>query len=183
MLQITVPDTEIFDDQQQRFIKVKGKELQLEHSLVSVKKWESKWKRPFLGAGNGPQNTEETLDYVRCMTITQCVDPNVYRCLTMNDIRKVREYIDDPMTATTIKELPNRKMNRSVITAEIIYYWMIKLEIPSEYQKWHLNQLLTLIRVFDEKDSPNKKKMSKSEIAKQRRALNASRRAKHRSRG
>lgn len=183
MLSITVPDSEIFDDSAQRFIRVKGRELQLEHSLVSIAKWESKWKRPFLGIGNGPQTRAETLDYVRCMTISQCVDPNTYLCLTNDQILQINKYIDDPMTATTVKSMPNRKNSRDIITAEIIYYWMISLEIPMECQKWHLNRLLMLIRVCDEKNAPNKKKMSKAEIAKQRRSLNAARKAKHHSRG
>lgn len=179
MLQITIPDGELFDDVSQRIIRVKGRELQLEHSLVSISKWESKWKKPFLGPK--PKTRAETIDYIRCMTITQNVDPLVYQCVSNANIMRVNEYIDDPMSATTFKKKPS-KGGSSAITSEIIYYWMISLEIPMECQKWHLNRLLTLIRVCDEKSQPGKK-MSKKDVMAQYRSLNAARRRSSGTRG
>lgn len=179
MLRITIPPAEYFDEETNRFITVKGQDLQMEHSLVSVSKWESKWKKPFLG--KDPKTREETIDYIRCMTITQHVDPSVYLGLTDKNIMEVNAYIDDPMTATTFKNT-NRKTSRQIVTSEIIYYWMISLEIPMECQKWHLNRLLTLIRVCDEKNQPGKK-MSRRDVLAQNRALNQARRAKSGTRG
>lgn len=179
MLKIVIPSAELFDERTSTFITIQGRELQLEHSLVSVSKWESKWKKPFLG--DKPKTREETIDYVRCMTITQNVDPNVYLGLTDENIQAVNSYIDDPMTATTFRN-NNRKSNRQIITSEIIYYWMVALGIPMECQKWHLNRLLTLVRVCDEKNQPGKKK-SRKEIMAENKALNQMRRAKNGSRG
>ena len=179
MLRIYVPSGELYDERTERFITVNGRELQLEHSLVSVSKWESKWKKPFLGMT--AKSREETIDYVRCMTISQNVDPNVFVGLTDANIEAVNKYIDDPMTATTFKNNQKRP-NRQIITSEIIYYWMISLGIPMECQKWHLNRLLTLIRVCDEKNQPGKKK-NRNQIMAENRALNQMRRARTGSRG
>lgn len=179
MLQITVPSGELFDDNTQRIIRIKGRELQLEHSLVSISKWESKWKKPFLGPT--AKTRAETIDYIRCMTITQNVDPLLYQCVSLDNIRQVNAYIDDPMTATTFRKAP-RKTGSQVITSEIIYYWMISLEIPMECQRWHLNRLLTLIRVCDEKSQPGKK-MSKRDVMSQYRSLNQARRRSSGTRG
>lgn len=179
MLKIFVPSAELYDERTERFITINGRELQLEHSLVSLSKWECKWKKPFLS--NAPKSREETIDYVRCMTISQNVDPNVFLGLTDANIEAVNRYIDDPMTATTFKNSQKRP-SRQIVTSEIIYYWMISLEIPMECQKWHLNRLLTLIRVCDEKNQPGKKK-SKKDIIAENRALNQMRRARTGSRG
>lgn len=180
MLQITIKGTELFDERTNRFITVKGATLQLEHSLVSLSKWESKWKVNYLN--NAKMTPEMSIDYIRCMTITQNVDPNVYNYLTEENMREIREYIDDPMTATTFKK-SSKPPSRQIVTAEIIYYWMVTMGIPFDpCQKWHLNRLLTLIRVCDEKNSP-KKKMSKREAMNQQRSLNAARRAKYHTNG
>lgn len=178
MLRLTIPSTELFDEKTNRFITIHGRELQLEHSLVSVSKWESKWKKPFLGATK--KNREETIDYVRCMTITQNVDPIIFLGLTDENIETVNRYIDDPMTATTFKN--DKKVNRQVITSEIIYYWMISLGVPMECQKWHLNRLLALIRVCDEKNKPAKNK-SRKDVMAENRALNQLRKARSGSHG
>lgn len=179
MLQIKIPDGEIFDESTSRIIRIKGRELQLEHSLVSISKWESKWKKPFLGLK--PKTREETIDYIRCMTITQNVDPLVYHCINNSIVYQVNAYIDDPMTATTFKKKQKNNSNQ-IITSEIIYYWMISLEIPMECQRWHLNRLLTLIRVCDEKNQPGKK-MSKRDVMSQYRSINAARRRSSGTRG
>ena len=180
MLQITIQGSEMFDERTNKFIIVKGATLQLEHSLVSLSKWESKWKTHYLN--NSDITPEMSVDYVRCMTTTQNVDPRVYEYLSQENMDAIRKYIDDPMTATTFKKT-NKPPNRGVVTAEIIYYWMVALQIPFDpCQKWHLNRLLTLIRVCDEKNSP-KKKMSKRDAMAQQRSLNAARRAKYHTNG
>lgn len=174
MLHITIPETELFDEVNERFITVKSTTIQLEHSLVSLSKWESKYHKAFLS--KDAKSAEETLDYIKFMTLTQNVDPNVYRALDADNMAKISAYIEDPMTATWFSEDHNNgRPNRDVITAELIYYWMIALNIPFECQKWHLNRLLTLIRVCNIKNTPDKK-MSKTDLYSRNRSLNAARR-------
>lgn len=175
MLQITIPAGERWDEGKQEFIQVKGHTLQLEHSLISLSKWESKWCKAFLS--NKDKTYEETMDYIKCMTITPNVDPDVYNYLTSDNINQINEYIGAPMTATYFSEDKSRKTGHDVVTAELIYYWMISLNIPFECQKWHLNRLLALIRVCNIKNQPPKK-MSKREIMSRNAALNAARRSK-----
>lgn len=179
MLTIVIPETEEFDPKTGSFYIRKKETLSLEHSLVSLSKWESKWKKPFLSEEE--KTHEETIDYIRCMTINN-VDPSVYRRLTPSVIQKINEYISDPMTATIIKEDPGRGRSREIVTSELIYYWMVALQIPFECQKWHLNRLIMLIRVCKIKNAPPKK-MSKGEIYRQNAALNAARRQMHGTRG
>ena len=181
MLSITIPAAELWDEKNERFIYTKEQTLRLEHSLVSLSKWESKWHKPFLGKTE--KTIEETLDYVRCMTLTQNVAPDVYTRLSNENILQVNEYISDPMTATWFAEDKNARPNREIVTAELIYHWMIELQIPiEECQKWHLNRLLTLIRVRNIKSQPPKK-MSKRDIMARNAALNAARRKKFNSTG
>lgn len=172
MLFITLSADESYDEVKNEFVYTKGQTLQLEHSLLSLSKWESKWQKPFLSKED--KNAEETLDYIRCMTLTQNVDPAVYKKLSRENIEDIKKYIDSPMTATTFSEDKGPK-NREVITAEIIYYWMIAQNIPMECQKWHLNRLLTLIRVCSIKNAPPKKMSSKALMSRNR-SLNAARR-------
>jgi len=180
MLQITVPAVELWDEKRQLFINVKEHKIQLEHSLVSISKWESKWCKPFLSRND--KTVEEVLDYVKCMTITQNVDPEIYKYLTEENVAAINEYIDAPMTATTFSEDGLSKTNREIVTSELIYYWMISLNIPIKFEKWHLNRLLTLIRVCNIKNSPPKK-MSRKEILARNAALNAERRKKLNTKG
>lgn len=179
MLEITIPEQEAFDESTNSFIKLKGMKLSMEHSLVSIYKWESKWHKPFL---HSTKTNAEVLDYIRCMTITQNVPDDVYYRIPQSEINKIQAYIEDPMTATTFHYLEDRKRKREIVTAEIIYYWMVAANVPFECQKWHLNKLLTLLQVISEKNKPPKK-MSKSQIAKQYAALNAARKAKLHTRG
>ena len=166
----------MWDEEKQEFIALKKPvTLQLEHSLVSVSKWESRWKKSYLST---PQKTtEEAIDYVRCMTLTKNIDPKVYYFLTNENIAQITNYIKDPMTATTFSQNKKRpgSSNRKKTTAETIYFQMISFGIPVEFQKWHLNRLLTLIKVCDIEGSP-KQKMSKGEILRQNAAINAKRR-------
>lgn len=173
MLNITIPAGEEWDPTENLFIYVKEQSLTLEHSLVSISKWESKWNKPFLSKTQ--KTYAETIDYIRCMTLTQNVDPSVYYRLTNEIIEEINKYIDAPMTATTFSNSKTKAPSREIITAEIIYYWMIALQIPFECQKWHLNRLLTLIRVCNIKNSPPKK-MSKKDLMKRNHSLNAARR-------
>lgn len=180
MLRITVPAAEFFDEIHEEFIYGKEQTLQLEHSLVSLSKWESKWNKAFLGKQE--KTDEEILDYIRCMTLTQNVDPEVYTRLSDENYREINAYIEAPMTATCFSEDKQSKGNREVVTSELIYYWMISYNIPVEFQKWHLNRLLTLIRVCNIKNSPPKKR-SKRELMRRNAALNAARRSRLGSRG
>ena len=180
MLKITIPAVELWDERKQEFAHTKEQTLQLEHSLVSLSKWESKWHKPFLT--NQPKTMEETLDYIKCMTLTQNVDPDVYNYLTNDNILQVNKYIEDPMTATTFYEDCNGKKNNEVITSELIYWWMISLNIPVDFQKWHLNRLLTLVRLCNNKNQPPKK-MSKRETMSRYAALNAARRKQFNTKG
>ena len=179
MLQITIPATETWDESKQEFNYTKERTLQLEHSLVSLSKWESKWCKPFLSQKD--KTYEETIDYIRCMTVTPNVDPDIYYCLTTENFEQINDYISSPMTATFFSNTSSR-VNREIITSEVIYYWMIALNIPFECKKWHLNRLLTLIRVCEIKNTPPKKRSSQ-EIMSQNAALNAARRAELNSKG
>ena len=181
MLILKVPASEQWDENNQCFIYGDDYTLQLEHSLISLSKWEAKWKKPFISKGN--LSNEEILDYIKCMTITQNVPEDVYLRLTLDNYTEVRKYIEDPMTATWFSNTEKKgKINNEQITAELIYYWMIALQIPFECQKWHLNRLITLIRVCNIKNTPPKK-MSRTEIARRNAELNAKRRAALNSRG
>ena len=178
MLTVTIPPFELYDEEKEEFITSKGATLLLEHSLVSLSKWESKWCKPFLSKED--KTPQETSSYIVCMTITQNVDSKVYLNIPQGVIDQVRDYIDRPMTATVIAKQTSK--SREIITSEIIYYWMIALTIPFECQKWHLNRLLTLINVCNIKNSPQKK-LSRRDLAGRNTSLNAARRAALNSRG
>lgn len=180
MLKITVPSRQLWDEKNEQFIYTKEQTLQLEHSLVSISKWEAKWEKAFLG--DKPKSIEETKDYIRCMTLTQNVDPAIYNYLTQENIEAVNAYIKAPMTATKFFKGEETRKNSETITSELIYYWMIALEIPVEFQKWHLNRLLTLIEVCQRKNTP-KKKMNQRQIIERNAKLNAERRARLKSKG
>lgn len=181
MLKITIPAVEQFDPISGAFIETSEQTLNLEHSLISISKWESKWGKPFIS--KTPMTPEELIDYVRCMTLTQNVNPIVYNGITQKIIDQVVKYINADMTATTFSNMQNGKGGREIITSEIIYYWMVAFNIPFDpCQKWHLNRLITLIRVCSIKNAPPKK-MNKRQAAASRKALNAQRKAKHHTRG
>lgn len=171
MINIYIPAFEGFNEQTEEFVNTKEYNLLLEHSLISLAKWESKHHKPFHGQNN--KTNKEVIDYIRCMTITPNVEPNVYYYIPETEMVRIKEYIDDPMTATTFSG--QTRTSREIITAELIYYWMVTFNIPFECQKWHLNRLLTLINVCAIKNSPPKK-MSKREIQARNAALNAARR-------
>ncbi len=180
MLEIVIPEKELWDEAKEEFTHTKAQTLRMEHSLVSLSKWESKWKKAFLSKKE--KTYEETIDYIRCMTVTQNVDPDVYKYLSAENIKQINEYINDPMTATTFSENKQSGGNHETLTAEVIYYYMIASNIPFECQKWHLNKLLTLIRVCSIKNQPPKK-MGREELLKRNNALNAARRKKFNTKG
>lgn len=189
MIEVVIPEQhyEFFDDEKEEFlpkVDIKETKIQLEHSLISLKKWEQKWHKPFLGKTEN-LTYDELSDYIRCMTLNHGVDPEVYKWIPKNVVEEIIEYIKDPMTATWFRDdklVGAQKNTREVITAEIIYYWMITLNIPVEFQKWHLNQLLTLIKVVNIKNGKPQKKDPKL-AAQERAALNAKRRAELKSKG
>lgn len=183
MLKITIPKQELWNEATEKFVYTKETTLQLEHSLVSISKWEAKWHKPYLTQDPKYKKTiEEAVDYVRCMTLTQNVDPEIYKYLTEENIEEITKYINDPATATWFSDNGPKKVNRAVITSEVLYYDMIQLGIPVEFQKWHINRLLTLIRVCSEKQEPPKK-MPKAQMLQRNAQLNAARRAAAHSRG
>lgn len=182
MLQITIPAAELWDERKNEFVNIKEQTLQLEHSLVSISKWESKWKKAFLK--NVDKTDAEIIDYIKCMTITQNVDPQIYNYLTNENYKQINEYIGDPMTATKVYDSGNKKNSRETVTSELIYYWMIALNIPIKFEKWHLNRLLTLIRVCNIKNQPPKKRKANAKDTANRYAeLNAARRKQLNSQG
>ena len=181
MLEIIVPGREDWDERTNQFVYEKPTLLRLEHSLLSLSKWESKWHKPFLDESK-PKTQEETLDYIRCMTLTQGVDPSVYDRLTRENMAAIQRYMADPMSAATFKERKNGKKRARYQSAELFYCAMASYGIPFSCEKWHLNRLLTLLRVCGEENSP-KQKMTKREEMMQRDALNNARRAKYHTKG
>lgn len=176
MLSITIKGGEVYDSKEKIFMQVPETKLQLEHSLISITKWESKYHKPFLSS---EKTALETLDYIRCMSIGKDIDPIALKMLTQDDIKTIQEYIDNPMTATTIYNVDGKKthkINKDIVTNELVYYWMATNQIPFECEKWHLNRLLTLLEVFAVKNDKNNK-MSKRETLQHNAKLNAIRRA------
>lgn len=184
MKEIHIPACKGFDSNTNKFVNIEETTLKLEHSLISLKKWEQRWHVSFLD-----KNTKKTpamwIDYIRCMTMNkEKIDDNVYTYMSPKVLKEIIKYIEDPMTATWFSDkgvVGAAKSKDEIVTAEIIYWWMIALNIPVEFEKWHLNTLLTLIRVVNIKSNP--KKMDPKQAALQRKQLNAARRAKHHSRG
>ena len=180
MLPIVIQEQECWDEINEEFVPVKTHVLQLEHSLVSISKWEAKWKKPFLSREG--HTREETIDYIRFMTITQNVNPVLYNLLTDEHIRQVNAYIDDPMSATQISKQEGKGLAGRAITSEEIYASMVEFRVPAEFQKWHFNRLMMLLRVLSERSKP-KKKMRKGDVARRNRQLNAARKARLGTRG
>lgn len=180
MLDLYIKGVDLYDERNGEFVSTKDMTLRLEHSLISLSKWESKWHKPFLGKEE--KTEEEIRDYIRCMTITQNVDPIIYLGLTPEHFKKIEEYMSDTMTATWFNDKNNPKSKQKAVTAELIYYWMISLQIPFECERWHLNRLLTLIRVCNIENTP-KKKMRKGDVFKQNAQLNEARRKMLNSKG
>lgn len=181
MLPIVLHKPEQWNEKTEEFIPGKDINIQLEHSLVSLRKWEAKYHKPFLS--REAKTFEETLDYIKFMTITQNVPDEMYLYLSEDNIKKINEYMEDPMTATWFNTHDEKgKMNGEQVTAELIYWWMIALNIPDKFEKWHLNQLMTLIKVCNIKNQPAKK-MNTREVMSRNAALNEARRKRLNSKG
>lgn len=175
---VKIPERELYDEANDQFIEIKARSVTLEHSLLSISKWESKWHKPFFA--NTDKTREEMMDYIRCMAIS---GGDQYFCygLSRQNEKEIFDYINDPMTATTINRT-NTKKNHDVITSELVYYWMTALNIPFSCEKWHINRLFMLIEIASIKNQPPKK-MSKNDILRRNHSLNAARRAKYGSKG
>jgi hypothetical protein len=182
MLKITIPESEYFDEAKQEFINLDAVTLELEHSLFSLSKWESKWEKPFLGSET--KTTEQVMSYVEDMTVNPDIPSEVYDRLSNSNFEQINKYIEAKMSATWFSDRPKKPGQKEIITAEIIYYWMVALQIPFECQHWHLNRLFSLIKVCNEKNAPpSKSKMSRAEMITQRNELNARRRAEMKTSG
>lgn len=180
MLTICIPSVEQWDEKKNEFVNTKGGTVCLEHSLVSIAKWESIWNIPFLTKDK--KTPEQLLDYIKCMTITQNVPSDIFNNIPKKILNEIIDYINSPMTATTISQHETKSGSGEIVSSELIYYWMISYGIPFECQKWHLNRLLTLIRICNLKNQPTKK-MGKNELLSRNAKLNAARRKKYNTRG
>lgn len=181
ILVLDIPGMEAWDEEKEEFVTMKPVKLTLKHSLISISKWEAKWHIPFFETD---KNYEQIISYIQCMTISPNLEPDsiVYKQLTRQNIDEIKDYLEDPMTATTIKDDRKDGKPGQIITSELIYCWMIQFNIPHEFEKWHISRLITLIRVCSEENKP-KKKMTRNEIMAQNKAINAARKAKLRTRG
>lgn len=180
MLTIKIPDVEYFDEALAQFIKIRGATVQLEHSLTSLSKWESVWEKPFLGPEEKTQ--EQVVSYIQMMVLTPDVPPEIFDHLSGENYRQINEYINAKRSATWFVEKPaSGRPSREIVTSEVIYYWMASHQIPYECETWHINRLMTLIRVCNEKNAPQKKAGPPDLAA--RRALNEQRKAQMQSRG
>lgn len=179
---ITVPKCEYFDEENEKFIEVSNEmTLVMEHNLVAISRWESKFHKPYLTKED--KTNEEAAYYLECMTITKNVPSYIFRCLSKSELQKIRDYIDDPMTGTKIRESPYKKPGKEeILSAELLYYYMFKLGIPKECENWHLNRLLTLMRIYGIKEE-KPDKMSRAEMIARNKAINARNRAKYHTKG
>ena len=180
MLRITVPAQEMWDEENEQFVYGDEVTLELEHSLVSLSKWESKYHKAFLTKKE--KTAEEHLDYIKCMTLTEDVPDEVYARLTQENVDQIVAYIEDPMSATYYFDDKKQSPSRDVMTAEYIYYCMFANGIPLDFENRHLNKLIAIIKMCGLKNSPPKK-MSKSDIANRHRQINAANRAKYHTKG
>jgi len=176
MLTIHIPEKELFNEQDNSFTTIKATDVHLEHSLISLSKWESKWKKPYLD--NKELTQKEIFDYFKCMIIDKNVDPEILNVIDIDAIQQILDYIKDPHSATTVTDRrPGRSRRNETVTSELIYYWMIYYNIPHEYEKWHLNRLMMLIRVCGVKGGTANQQMDLNAIYAQNNAIRAKRRA------
>jgi hypothetical protein len=177
MLTIHVPEKEIFDESNCSFIHLPETELHLEHSLISLSRWESKWKKPYL-SDKEERTREEIIDYIACMSLDKNVDRDVIEALDVDSYKQIIEYIGDPHTATKVYDRrPNKSGKSEIYTSEVIYYLMIYYGIPWAAEKWHLNRLMTLIKVCGVRGGTTNQAMDLNAIFAENKKLNAMRRA------
>ena len=175
MLTITISGDELFDEANNKFVSGEAiATVNLEHSLVSLSKWESKYEVPFLSSGE--KTTDQIVSYIHLMVISPGVTPEILSQLSQTNLEQINAYIESKQSATTFGLMPERKGRGETITSELIYYWMVAFNIPFECQHWHLNRLFSLIRICNVKQS-KPKKINRSEIAARNRELNAQRKA------
>lgn len=181
MLSVVIPPVELWDENKQEFINFPGAKIMLEHSLIAISKWEAKYRKAYLSMDK--KTEAETRYYVKCMTITPNVPDLAYRCLTSENYKEIKAYIDSPMSATTFRENKNHPHSNEKITSELIYYWMVSNQVPFECEKWHINRLMNLLKICSIKNQESQKGMKKpkktassSHMASMA-ALNAQRRA------
>lgn len=179
MLKLNTQPTEFFNDESGMFVTNPGLSLTLEHSLYTISKWESRWMKPFLGSQE--KTDVEILDYIKCMDTTETLTMETIQTIPQTDLGRIMTYINSSMTATTFNTTEAGK-SREIVTSELIYYWMIALQIPLECERWHLNRLMTLIRICNIKNSPPKKQ-NRQEIMNKQRELNKQRRMQNNSTG
>lgn len=183
MLTLEVPQIDLFNNITEEFIYIEATTLKFENSLVSISKWESKWHKPFPGyqpknvamANNIVFTNEDFIDYIRCMCITPVKDTRIFANMPTECLIQIKEYMEDPMTASVIKQDKKGKLSHQIVTNELVYFWMSSYQIPFDAAKWHINRLLTLINIAAAENAP-KGKQSKSDIAAYHRAVNAARR-------
>lgn len=180
MLRLIIPGTELFDEEKNEFLTIDDVTIDLEHSLISLSKWESKFQKPFLSPGD--KSRDELMYYIECMIFSPGVDPAIVSNFESPQINAIQAYIESAQSATTFGEMPSKKVRNEVITSELIYYWMVAFNIPWEAQHWHLNRLFSLIRICNIKNS-KPQRMSKQDIAQRNRALNEQRRQQLGTRG
>lgn len=178
-IQIHIPKREIYDEEKEMFIDVNEYNLTLEHSLLSISKWESKWHVPYITKKE--KTSEQVLDYIRCMNTGKPIPEEVYNYIPGEELDKIVKYINDPMTATTVKTR-NNEQNREILTSEVIYYYMFECNIPKECERWHINRLMTLIGVFGVKRDTGTK-LSRSEAIARNKMINERNKAKYHTRG
>ena len=174
MLRLTIAEEEFYNESKDEFFTLPELQLDLEHSLLSVSKWESEFEKPFLSTAD--RSSEEVLRYAYYMITTPEISPEVISRLTNQDLKKINDYIEKKNTATTFSDTKKHGGRTETITAELVYYWMVAFQIPIECEAWNLNRLFALIRICNMKNQPQKK-MSRHEIAQRNRELNAQRRA------
>lgn len=176
MLTITVPKTELFDERTEEFITLPPVVLELEHSLASLSKWESIVEKPFLGKTE--KTAAETRFYIECMIVTPDFPRGIVQRMSRENLDQINAYLESAQSATRFGDMPKKSVQNEVVTAELIYYWLVAFRIPFEVETWHLNRLFSLIRICNAKNSPPKKRSAR-EIAAERRRLNEQRRQQY----
>lgn len=190
MITIEIPANKVWDEKAEMIFDVPATKLVLCHSLISISKWEAQYRKRFLKLNkfdekNGINTPDELLNYVKCMTVNNNINPYVYNCLTDEDIKKIQEYISAEMTGTTFNtpDSDEPKPNREAMSSEMMYYYMSAAQIPFSCEEWHLSRLIALLRIASIKNDPNPKKQTNAQITKSNAAINAARRAKYHTKG
>lgn len=161
---IEIEGRPLFDQRTQSFLpRPKSRQIRLEHSLISMSRWEEETKRKFFSKLDGPQSTEDILFYIKCMSLDGPIDDNLLRCISKKELERVGAYISDNRTATTFAQT-NSKGKAGTMTSEVLYYYIAAFQLPPYVEKWHLSRLLTLIRVANAKQAAAGKKGKKDGV-------------------